>query len=260
MKKNLLLLCTLFSIGAASAQINYTPTTSQGFVNGVVNQPYSQEITFAVPATVQLDASILGIPELSALPISLPPSDVVSTTLTVEGLPAGLSYSCSSAGCSFTPGSGRKITISGTPTAPGSFSVIIKSTVTGGITVPAIPGIFPGGTFPFPTPIPDVFNSGTYTLNIWGVSVEESELILNVVSNFPNPFSGFTTIQFESKKAQPVVLNITNSIGALVKSLNVNAVAGQNQIQFDASGLAAGIYTYSLQADGAKVSKQMMVK
>ena len=76
--------------------------------------------------------------------------------------------------------------------------------------------------------------------------------------NYPNPFNSSTTISYTVDKSSYIELIIINSIGQTVSSL-VNRVqqSGNYTVNFDASGLSSGIYTYSLRADGLDMSKIM---
>ena len=83
--------------------------------------------------------------------------------------------------------------------------------------------------------------------------------------NYPNPFNPVTTIRYELIEEGLVTLDIYNTRGELVANLESgNKPAGQHQVTWDArsfSGepLAAGVYIYSLRANGAVSSKRMML-
>jgi hypothetical protein len=70
---------------------------------------------------------------------------------------------------------------------------------------------------------------------------------LDDITNFPNPFRGTTTITYELVSSTAVVLTVHDLTGRLVTTL-VDAVqpAGEQAVQFDASGLSSGVYFYSL--------------
>jgi hypothetical protein len=76
--------------------------------------------------------------------------------------------------------------------------------------------------------------------------------------NYPNPFNPSTTISYTVDKPSHIELVVTNSIGQAVSTL-VNRVqqSGNYTINFDASGLSSGIYTYWLRVDGLQLSKTM---
>ncbi len=67
--------------------------------------------------------------------------------------------------------------------------------------------------------------------------------------NYPNPFNPSTTIKYELPKASVVRLSVYDLLGREVSVLvDERRDAGVHQVQFDASGLASGVYLYRLQA------------
>ncbi len=68
------------------------------------------------------------------------------------------------------------------------------------------------------------------------------------VQNYPNPFSAQTTIYYVLPVNAQVNLSVYNSFGQKVAQLQEgNMMAGNHKASFDASKMAAGIYTYRLQ-------------
>lgn len=65
--------------------------------------------------------------------------------------------------------------------------------------------------------------------------------------NYPNPFNPRTTISYSLASQSTVKLAVFNSIGQEIATL-VNSLqpSGSHKISFDASGLSAGIYFYSI--------------
>ncbi len=92
-------------------------------------------------------------------------------------------------------------------------------------------------------------------------SIEKSENNnLNVAQNQPNPFTGTTTVNYSLDKTAKVSVDVYNVAGAKVMSLGQGTqAAGSHSIQIDASELQAGIYYYTLTADGYSVTKKMVV-
>lgn len=76
--------------------------------------------------------------------------------------------------------------------------------------------------------------------------------------NYPNPFNPSTKISYTVDKPSHIELVVTNSIGQSVSTL-VNSIqqSGNYTVNFDASGLSSGIYTYWLRVDGLQISKTM---
>jgi hypothetical protein len=84
----------------------------------------------------------------------------------------------------------------------------------------------------------------------------------NLAQNFPNPFNPTTTIRFETPAASHVKLAVYNLAGELVRTLvDGEIAAGYHQVNFDASGLASGIYFYRLEAgSNFNVTRKLMVQ
>jgi len=76
--------------------------------------------------------------------------------------------------------------------------------------------------------------------------------------NYPNPFNPSTTISFVLPQASAVRLEVFDIQGRRVSVLtNRTLNAGQHRINFDASGLASGMYIYKLKAGNFVQSKTM---
>ena len=85
----------------------------------------------------------------------------------------------------------------------------------------------------------------------------ETELPIEL-SNFPNPFRNWTTIQFKTEN-EWAKLAIYNGLGAEVKViLNKQLPAGEHQVRFDAGNLPPGSYYYRLQLNGRQKTNRMV--
>lgn len=80
------------------------------------------------------------------------------------------------------------------------------------------------------------------------------------IRNYPNPFTGQTTIEFELSKDTPVTLLVSDAMGREVEVLLDNKVtaAGTHLTTFDGSNYPTGMYYYTIQA-GAYTSTQKMI-
>jgi len=82
-----------------------------------------------------------------------------------------------------------------------------------------------------------------------------------LLQNYPNPFNPATTIQFSLPKTATVTLTVYNTLGEVVSSLIKDQIvdAGAHSLQFDATGLSAGVYFYRLEANGFVQVKKMIL-
>ena len=81
-----------------------------------------------------------------------------------------------------------------------------------------------------------------------------------LMQNYPNPFNPSTTISFDIPVASHVKLLIYDILGREIKTL-VDKVKspGKYKISWNASGLADGIYLYSLKAGNYSETKKLIL-
>jgi len=69
------------------------------------------------------------------------------------------------------------------------------------------------------------------------------------IYNYPNPASEFTYINFTTVNDSEIIVDIYNSFGAKVKSLNIGYLnAGNHNISLNLDNLSTGAYSYSIKA------------
>lgn len=80
--------------------------------------------------------------------------------------------------------------------------------------------------------------------------------------NYPNPFNPTTTIRFMLPRRASVNVSIHNTLGVQVATLvDADLNAGVHEVQFDASGLASGVYLVRLRSDGhEKLAKSLLLR
>ena len=106
-----------------------------------------------------------------------------------------------------------------------------------------------------------VFSSGTVTASDMLAVPEEYGLS----QNYPNPFNPSTTISFSLPVEGNVVLNIYDITGRLVATLvNDNMSSGHHSVTWDGidmigENVSAGLYIYSLQAEGVALTRKMVL-
>ena len=79
--------------------------------------------------------------------------------------------------------------------------------------------------------------------------------------NYPNPFNQETVISYYLPVTSETTLSIYNLVGEKIKTLvdKEHQIAGAYCIKFDASGLASGIYIYTLKTEKFTISKKMVL-
>ena len=83
---------------------------------------------------------------------------------------------------------------------------------------------------------------------------------VSLQQNYPNPFNPSTTIQFGLPNASYVTLKIYNILGQEVATLiNEKRDAGQYSVQWNAHGLASGVYFYRLSAGNYIETKKLLL-
>jgi uncharacterized protein (TIGR02145 family) len=80
--------------------------------------------------------------------------------------------------------------------------------------------------------------------------------------NYPNPFNPTTNIKFSLPKSGNVKIIVYDAVGREVATLvNNTMAAGTHTVQFNATGLASGIYLYRIESkDFVKVNKMLLIK
>jgi hypothetical protein len=91
---------------------------------------------------------------------------------------------------------------------------------------------------------------------------EEMPLLFLLEQNYPNPFNPTTIINYQLPigNSQLITLKVFDLLGREVATL-VDEVQGSGfkSVEFDASGLASGVYFYRLSAGGFVATKKLMV-
>ncbi len=254
MKKTLLsvitLTATLFSVQAQ----NFSPAGGSTLAGGTLNQTYAgQVLTFTVPATADVNTSVLGSPiSIPGVPIPIPnpnldlSADVTDVTWAVEGLPNGLTAVCNASPCTYVSNASGTITISGTPTEAGVFTINITSMTNGSATLPAPIS----QTIAFPQAIPTVLDESGYTLTVVnpnGIAERNSVFSLGM---YPNPTDGVSTLDVNSTVAGMATVEIYSITGAMVQTSTRSIRVGANRLNVDLTKVPAGIYMVKVSING----------
>ncbi|MEP7234780.1 MAG: T9SS type A sorting domain-containing protein, partial [Ignavibacteriota bacterium] len=80
------------------------------------------------------------------------------------------------------------------------------------------------------------------------------------VSNYPNPVSSETKFSYTLNARTPVSLSVFDVLGReIAQVVNTTQDAGTYNVNFDASKLSSGSYTYILNAGGKSINSTMTV-
>jgi hypothetical protein len=99
------------------------------------------------------------------------------------------------------------------------------------------------------------------SLNTLDVPLPPGELpkVFSLAQNFPNPFNPSTRIRYQLPAASKVTLIVYDLLGREVAVLaDEKKEPGNFEVEFNASGLASGVYIYRLTA-GSYVSTRKMI-
>jgi hypothetical protein len=90
------------------------------------------------------------------------------------------------------------------------------------------------------------------------VATQPSRVTLS--NNYPNPFNPVTTIEFELSQKSHVTLKIFNILGEEVCTLlSASLLSGFHSYEWDASGMASGVYLYRIETAEGFVQTRKMV-
>jgi hypothetical protein len=90
--------------------------------------------------------------------------------------------------------------------------------------------------------------------------VDLSNALNTLDQNYPNPFSGYTQIQYELVDNHMVSIEVKDLAGRQVMLINEgNKSAGHHTCNIDGSQLEAGVYFYTLKAGAFVQTKRMIV-
>jgi hypothetical protein len=94
---------------------------------------------------------------------------------------------------------------------------------------------------------------------IIGVGIQSHEMN-NVMSVFPNPFNGKTTVSYWLPAQDNVTFSVYNSTGQLVRSEDLGTLqAGKHEFFLESNGLPSGIYLLELKAGSKDYTRKISI-
>jgi hypothetical protein len=257
MKKIVFSLLALMSGLWASAQCNPTdynfgavaygvyPDTATGLTPAYLNVPYTQVIYMLVPTDAGLiDPAYTGVP-ITTIQLDNIQYDNGGTLQDVSNL--GLTLNCNPANCTFNAGGQYCGSVSGVPNTAGSFPVTIN--VTAHITF-----------FGVDVPIPYAYSGYTFVVNADQnvSSLEFNDFSVGMAK--PNPSNHWVNIPFESPSSESVNLVVTGLLGNKVFEKSMTSKRGENNFAIETSNWEEGVYLYTVQSEGVKVTRRLLVQ
>jgi hypothetical protein len=105
------------------------------------------------------------------------------------------------------------------------------------------------------------FNDSTcmYVTNSIGIADYES-LGFMLGQNVPNPAGDMTRIPYFIPESGTTQFTIENVVGQLLYTENISSTAGNHEIVLDISHFTTGLYFYSLEYVGRKITKKMLIE
>ena len=116
------------------------------------------------------------------------------------------------------------------------------------------------------TTVDYTFTSGSFSVSVRvnyiysSTGIGNSDIRVNSLTAYPNPASTSVTVSYDLsglRTSNDTRLVITNLVGSKVAVRSLNGVSGK--ISMDLSGLDAGIYFYSIEANGQAISTRKLI-
>ena len=112
---------------------------------------------------------------------------------------------------------------------------------------------------------------GTHTFRLKQVDVDGSTTVTDPLdvtvglagqfqlSAYPNPFQGRATVEFAVKDAQPVTIELYNTLGQRVRTVYQGPARAEETVRktLDGSGLSSGLYIIRLKGEGFTATKKI---
>ncbi len=224
--------CTPDVSCASATDYGICPDSATGIAAGVVNVPYSQQLSIKTPPTAaHWGYSMATIDSL--------------VVIGVDSLAPGLTYHCVPSHA-YVPGNAC-LFITGTPTQVWNHIIVVH----------IIPHVAALGQH---TSAPDHPNLQYRSIVTAVAGVESLDLTkFDVEQNAPNPFGDKSVIRFSSVNASDIEFKVYNMLGAIVYNSKFKSEKGVNSINLEANLFAPGVYMYSIKNGDTTVTKRMVV-
>ncbi|MBO4580732.1 MAG: T9SS type A sorting domain-containing protein, partial [Bacteroidales bacterium] len=83
---------------------------------------------------------------------------------------------------------------------------------------------------------------------------------ISLSQNVPNPADNQAMVRYSIPQDGAVMFTILNVAGQVIYTEEVEAAAGTNSIVFNTENMAAGIYFYTMDFQGQRLMKKMVIR
>jgi hypothetical protein len=239
-----------YDFGEAAFGVSPDPENGETFNEGILGSAYADVIHIKVPTSAaDIDPTFpQEAPIDSIILVSVYFNDG-TTEYSLEDM--GLTIECNNLGdspdpCTFLGGNQYCAALEGTPLLADTFQLIIA---------------VDGWTTIFGVPVSQPVTFDQYELIVVDPTDIPTQLssISFLSQNTPNPFGESTKISFGLNKAATTKINVLNLLGEVIFEDYVQGTQGDNVYELDGSQFKDGIYLYSIESNGNKMTKRMVV-
>lgn len=211
-----------------------------------VNSYFETVLTFNIPATYEFNGGVVPLGYIA-----------IAEEGGINNLPASFSYACNPPNCQFRGDTTGCLVIYGT----GAEGDIGEHDLTMNAT-------FNVGGFNLSQELPGAVIDGHYYFNVQPEGSPNCTIVEGIgtleqvnfsIANHPNPTDGYTEFVIDSQEQGTFDLSIHDLLGRALMNQKVNVLEGVNTLPFDASGLAPGLYIYTLRKDEQSISGRLLV-
>ena len=246
----LLLLLPLLNLKAQTCYIDpnqrhegISPDSATNFVSGTIGVAYTQNITVRVPK----DTTVAGLGTVNFTTFNL------ESSMNNWGLPPGLSLSANPSNFQFPANDSSCMLISGTPTG----NITVPTTYSLTFVIDVYGSVF-GSVQELTTKQINYYHITINPAASNGISTNKG-YEFNVAQNNPNPVINNTAIKFTSPVDAKAKMSVYNVTGQKVSEKEFSAQRGENSYDFDATTLENGIYLYSIELNGQRQIRRMVI-
>lgn len=255
--------CSLNPTFIAAPKVGVFPDSVTNFVSGTVGVPYVENLTVKVPTDTFVTVTTFCFHRFEL-------TNALGTTN--YNLPPGLNIGTSNTSLTITPVNGAPAfkfprsgnycaSIFGTPTTAGTYTLKLVVSPYVSIKPPLVacstPSDGSGGSGSYSAP--QILNYYIIKINA-PIGVQEiGKDKFGLMQNSPNPFTGKTEIKYYVEDESNATLTVYNSLGAIVNTQTSKTQLGENTFTFDANGLSAGVYIYTVTYKNSVSTKRLVI-